>query len=115
MLMRDIIEFHEKFDLLYGGPPRKLPAALEDFRIRFMQEELDEYKKATKLEDKLDALVDLCYVALGTAQFHGFDFMEAWSRVHAANMKKIRSASARSVFDIVKPEGWVPPDHSDLV
>jgi predicted HAD superfamily Cof-like phosphohydrolase len=117
----DIIGFHTKFDLTYDGPPRILPPDLEPFRLRFMEEELDEYRYASTLEKKLDALVDICYVAMGTAYLAGFDFDEAWRRVHAANMKKIKAApdgsnSARkSKHDVVKPDGWTAPDLSDLV
>jgi len=69
--------------------------------------------------DQLDALVDLAYVVLGTAFMHGFDFNEAWRRVHAANMQKVRATSPdvskrNSSLDVVKPEGWTPPDLSDL-
>lgn len=135
--MRDIEEFHEKFGLRYRDKPRALSDELSRFRREFMDEELKEYKDAAieleqcmslrktecvamHLEDMLDALVDLTYVVLGTAQLHGFDFREAWRRVHAANMKKVRAIyaeqSARgSTFDVVKPPGWTAPSHADLV
>lgn len=50
----------------------------------------------------------------------GFNFREAWRRVHEANMGKVRARRAQdstrgSVFDVVKPPGWVAPDLSDLV
>lgn len=144
-LFEDIKAFHEKFELKYSGDPRHLPDELEEFRAGFMGEELGEYLshmdrdvkdlvknvqfllwqdrmigRRVSLKKKLDALVDLVYVALGTAYMHGFDFNEAWRRVHAANMAKVRAEradqSARgSTFDVVKPEGWVAPDLSDLV
>ena len=119
-MMKDIKEFHEKFGLAYNGRPRDLSKELSDFRVHFMLEELDEYRDSNHLVDKLDALVDLVYVALGTAYLHGFDFDEAWRRVHEANMKKVRAEVATdskrgSTFDVVKPDGWAPPDLSDLV
>lgn len=72
------------------------------------------------LEGMLDGLVDLVYVALGTAQLHGFNFSEAWNRVHEANMTKVRvqrpnESKRNSIFDVVKPPGWVAPSHRDLV
>ena len=122
-MMVDIHQFHSKFGLYYGGGPRELPVQLAEFRVKFMQEELDEYGQACAqrdLEGQLDALVDLVYVAMGTAYQQGLDFDEAWRRVHAANMKKVRAASADeskrgSSFDIVKPPGWTAPSHTDLV
>lgn len=143
----DIIQFHKKYDISYDGKPRVLPDEYNNFRIKFMQEELDEYIEAAsqatlelncaelqsdfllppdegefkiELAKALDALVDLVYVALGTAYLHGFDFNTAWQRVHEANMKKIRVAKVEdstrgSEYDVVKPAGWVPPSHSDLI
>lgn len=113
------------------------------FRSKFMQEEKDEYDElqpdldakikkydeqgiAAALELQLDALVDLTYVVLGTAylQFGSKIFNEAWRRVHHANMQKVRADQAQEgstdsgrkpTFDIVKPKGWVAPNHIDLV
>jgi|SRR6185437_2618476 len=141
-MFEDIKDFHHKFGLEYNGPPRRLPDDLGPFRIGFIAEELAEYitpfaslhekivkdvkriyvqdGKSIPLEKQFDALIDLVYVALGTAYMQGFDFDEGWRRVHNANMRKMRATlseqSARgSVFDVVKPEGWAAPDLSDLV
>ena len=142
-LFTDIQDFHKKFGLVYDGNARHLPPDLIEFRRRFLGEELDEYNESSDLttvelstsnpdgaehqvitkllSDQLDALVDLVYVALGTAYLQGFDFDEAWRRVHAANMAKKKaepdgSDSKRgSPHDVVKPEGWVAPDLIDLV
>lgn len=124
--VHDIKEFHTKFRQTYNGPPRDLPADLQSFRTKFMQEELREYEEEGVIpgnrEKQLDALVDLVYVVLGTCELNGFDFREAWRRVHRANMSKVianpegDTRSHRDVkFDIVKPEGWLPPNHDDLV
>lgn len=122
-MTQDIALFHEKFNLEYEGPPRLLAQDLHAFRSNFMEEELAEYCKAyaeQDLEGQLDALVDLVYVALGTAYLHGFDFNEAWRRVQHANMQKVRAQTSSdskrgSMHDVVKPKGWRPPDLSDLV
>jgi predicted HAD superfamily Cof-like phosphohydrolase len=140
----DIRAFHEKFGLMYDGAPRNLPDDLEAFRVGFMAEELGEYttndltiiKKLVEvaksgcilrpddapppLAQQFDALIDLVYVALGTAYMQGFDFNEGWRRVHEANMKKVRALravdSARgSTYDVVKPPGWEAPSLTDLV
>jgi predicted HAD superfamily Cof-like phosphohydrolase len=122
-LFESIKEFHGKFDLWGPDRPAELSEELHIFRTKFMMEELEEYIDAYEdgnLEKQLDALVDLAYVVLGTAYLHGFDFNEAFRRVHEANLKKIRAVkdtdSLRgSTYDVVKPEGWSPPDLSDLV
>lgn len=72
------------------------------------------------LEIQFDSLIDLVYVAIGTAYHHGVDFDEGWRRVHEANMNKVLAKSADESkrgyrFDVVKPKGWMPPDLSDLV
>lgn len=117
-MMNDIREFYEHFGRGYDGPPRELPLDLYLFRMRFMGEELGEYQDAYRDHDKvkqLDALVDLAYVVLGTAYLQGFDFDEAWRRVHIANMKKVIGTTHRGENDISKPPGWKAADLSDLV
>jgi predicted HAD superfamily Cof-like phosphohydrolase len=123
-LFEMIKEFHTKFGLEYSGKPRTLPRDLRNFRMDFMEEELSEYAIAASnnqdLHSELDALVDLVYVAIGTAYLQGFDFNEAFKRVHEANMKKIRvqriaDSKRKSQYDVVKPEGWTAPDLTDLV
>lgn len=142
-MFQDISAFHEKFGLVYSGPARTLPHQFEEFRTKFMAEELAEYVTSDpegqkqiistvlqtmqnvkydvpSLEKQFDALIDLVYVAMGTAYLHGFAFDEGWRRVHAANMAKVRALKEEdslrgSTFDVVKPEGWTPPDLSDLV
>lgn len=142
-MMIDIERFHQQFGLEYRGKPRMLEPEVFDFRRRFMQEELDEWAEeqpgmvesltaddgscdhrcmALGIHQQLDALVDLIYVALGTAylQFGPEVFHEAWRRVQAANMKKVRcetegDSKRGSTYDVIKPDGWEAPDHHDLV
>ena len=133
----DVEDFHKKYEQFYDGLPRMLPRGLSEFRISFLKEEYMEYamassrlKKAVEakddseityqLEEQLDALVDLTYVIFGTSILHGFDFKVAWMRVHAKNMEKIKAETAENskrgwAGDVVKPEGWTPPRHADLV
>jgi len=53
------------------------------------------------------------------AIIRGWNFDAGWNRVHAANISKVRavdkSGKRKSTWDVVKPEGWVAPDLSDLV
>lgn len=117
-MFKDIKEFHKEFQLPVEQYPNPLPPELSTFRIKFMLEELNEYIEATINEDvegQADALVDLVYVALGTALMHGFPFDELWDEVHRVNMTKVRAKSSveskrGSDFDVVKPPGWTGPD-----
>lgn len=141
----DITAFHEKFKLQQTADGNKLPDDFQIFRAKFLLEELNEYLEAVGLclmpvsqtefecdiyrdrdrdqfnaEKAFDALIDLVYVAIGTAYLHRFPFNEGWRRVQAANMAKIRtqrSADSKrgSGWDVVKPPGWKAPDLSDLV
>lgn len=121
--LADVYEFHNRFGIPQPFFPRPMDPEMAEFRLKFLKEELEEYEEALKsgdLEKQLDSLVDLVYVALGTALISGFDFHAAWERVHQANMLKKRVESADesgrgSSFDVVKPDGWTPPRLSDLV
>jgi predicted HAD superfamily Cof-like phosphohydrolase len=120
--VQDIAEMHTK----YGVNPKvrefdkeKLEKFLQ-FRISFLQEELDEMKAATNGDDVVDALIDLCVVAIGTLDAFDVDSETAWKRVHKANMNKEVGIKASrpnplGLPDLIKPEGWVAPTHIDNV
>ena len=120
--VNDIAEMHTKYGVnpvLRSMEPEKLRAFLE-FRARFLQEELDELKKANTPDDVVDALIDLCVVAIGTLNAYDVNAYEAWDRVHAANMAKTPGVKASrpnplGLPDLIKPEGWVAPTHVDNV
>lgn len=118
----DVIAFHKKFNLNYDGPPRLLEPSLEKFRRNFMAEEHKEFNAATDDNQRLDAICDYIYVALGYCHLRGWNFAEAWRRVQEKNMTKrpataedVAAGKTRHTSDILKPDGWTPPDHSDLV
>jgi predicted HAD superfamily Cof-like phosphohydrolase len=115
---KDIQAFHERFKLYGPNRPMLLTDDLYRFRVKFMQEEINEFQLAHERNDlpkSADALIDLVYVAMGTAYLMGIPWRQIWNIVHFANMQKIRAdetnRSKRSqAFDVVKPEGWVSPD-----
>lgn len=124
----DNFDMHEKFgvtDAVDALDGEKLRKFLE-FRLNFLQEELDEAKKAlasndpAQCEDIVDAMIDLCVVAIGTLDAVQVDAYEAWNRVHAANMtKEVGIKESRpnplGLPDLIKPAGWVGPQHADNV
>ena len=90
-----------------------------DFRVKFLEEELEEFKEGRREGNHakmFDALLDLVYVAMGTAHLQGYPWEAGWTEVQEANMAKVRAAkdgsdSKRgSQYDVVKPDGWQPPD-----
>jgi predicted HAD superfamily Cof-like phosphohydrolase len=92
-----------------------------NFRITAMIEEINEYKDSLTHEDWLDALIDLEVFTLGTIDRMGYGpiYEEAFRRVMEANLKKQLGSNGekRNNFqlDLIKPEGWKAPDHSDLI
>lgn len=132
--VKDISDMHKKYGVnkaVRKMDPETLRKFLE-FRIRFLQEELDEMKEATGVDmpnyvkkevngdDVVDALIDLCVVAIGTLDAFDVDAHEAWNRVHKANMNKVVGVkegrpNPLGLPDLTKPEGWEAPSHSDNV
>lgn len=90
-----------------------------EFRANFLQEELDELKSnMDNPEEIVDALIDLCVVAIGTLDTYGINAHKAWDEVLTANMNKqvgIKEGRPNPLKlpDLCKPEGWKPPDHSN--
>lgn len=121
-MVRDIHDFHKKFSLAPAIPAGSVSFEMMNFRKKFLEEELAEFVKGMEEADSnqmLDALVDLVYVAIGTAYLCNWPFGTAWQRVHAANMTKIRAerpeqSKRGTAFDVVKPKLWVSPNLCDL-
>lgn len=116
----DIAMMHEK----YGVHPviEKMDAdtlkKFLEFRVRFLEEELTELKNATNADDVVDALIDLCVVAIGTLDGFGVNSHKAWDAVLVANMnKQVGVKESRpnplGLPDLIKPEGWVAPSHAN--
>ena len=116
----DIHRMHIKFgvhDVIRNLEPETLRTFLQ-FRIDFLQEELNEMKDAETAEDVVDALIDLCVVAIGTLDAFDVHAHQAWDVVHKANMaKEVGIKASRpnplGLPDLIKPEGWVAPSHED--
>jgi predicted HAD superfamily Cof-like phosphohydrolase len=135
----DNFEMHTHFEVhdAVAKLDREKLLKLLEFRINFLQEELNEAKAglttlqalqtaggdvttagAVAAEDVVDAMIDLCVVAIGTLDLFQVDAYEAWDRVHAANMaKEVGIKPGRpnplGLPDLIKPAGWVGPRHDD--
>ena len=90
-----------------------------NFRADFLQEELDETKRAIMAgdaEEIVDGLIDLCVVAIGTLDAFNVDGNKAWDEVLKANMQKevgVKESRPNPLGlpDLIKPEGWKAPSH----
>jgi predicted HAD superfamily Cof-like phosphohydrolase len=120
---QDVLAFHEKFAVPMATKPQLLDDETYNFRVKFLKEELNEFVDANynnDLEQALDALLDLVYVAYGTAQMMGVSpamWQEMWDAVQFANMSKVRATNASeskrgTSLDVVKPAGWRGPSES---
>ena len=130
----DMQAMHQKFGVnpvVREFDQDKLQAFLK-FRIDFLQEELDEMRKAvvdhqagkidatTAGDDVVDALIDLCVVAIGTLDAYDVNAYTAWNRVYEKNMEKEVGIKASrpnplGLPDLIKPEGWTAPTHNDNI
>lgn len=117
----DVGMFHLQFNLpaaVWAYEPHLLDDETYEFRLKFLNEELNEYASAHEERDlakAADALIDLVYVAMGTAHMMGLPWQELWNEVQRANMAKRRAGNAAeskrgSTLDVIKPPGWTPPN-----
>lgn len=157
-MIEQVAEFHKKFGFETLDQPGFLPPDQMQVRLNFLLEELFELSEACgfyfekndnsgsfkpieslttqmavrDLYGAFDALLDLEYVCLGTANLMGFNkpcptehanhwsiWQEGFARVQRANMAKVRVDRAEqskrgTLFDVRKPEGWQPPSYEDL-
>lgn len=119
--VNDISLMHNKYgvnDWVKLATPKQLNEYLQ-FRVRFLDEELNELKDAVAINDPeeiVDALIDLCVVAIGTLDAFEVDSYAAWNEVHRANMEKepgVKESRPNPLGlpDLIKPEGWTAPNH----
>ena len=114
-MFEDVATFHKE---ILGQPQAETPSLISRAfimeRMRFMQEELDEFVEAGfegRMTDAADAIGDIIYVALGTAYIMNLPFNEIWVAIQSANMRKQRGKTSRDQeFDAIKPVGWVGPE-----
>lgn len=114
----DVCTFHRHFQIPQTDVPGFLSDELMEYRIKFLYEELTEFREAYSEKDDVkawDALMDLVYVALGTAYMMRLPWDDGWYHVQYANMRKVRAKHAdeskrNMAVDVIKPKGWVSPE-----
>lgn len=82
-------------------------------RIKWITEELEEYREAETIYEQADALIDTLYYLLGAFVDSGIVADRLFEIVHQSNMRKI-SPDVTIVRDedskIEKPANWTHPD-----
>lgn len=126
----DVGEFHRKFGIPVFDPRKPCVFPTKEtleYRQKFLDEELQEYRDAVvegDIEKALDALIDLAYVAFGTAHYFNAPFHQMWMEVQRANMDKVLVTRENCPPDkqyradeglVMKPPGWSPPQHTKIL
>ena len=122
---KDISDMHQKFGVNKWFTKNKSNKELMKkylmFRMLMLNEELHETMQAVNTdnaEEIVDGLIDICVFAIGTLNVLEVDADKAWDAIHNANMAKEPGVKAGrpnpfGMPDLLKPEGWKGPDHSD--
>lgn len=119
MIISKIVTFNQT--ILGIKKREKLMQSPEEFAlgVRCLAEEIQELRDAWEDADYIncvDALLDLCYFAVGILHKMGLtsqEIEEAFNIVHDCNMKKFAGINEKrntGAVDAVKPEGWEPPE-----
>lgn len=102
----------------YAGQPTADKPVMADAdrvktRIKWITEELEEYREAETIYEQADALIDTLYYLLGAFVDSGIGADRLFEIVHQSNMRKI-SPDVTIVRDedskIEKPAHWTHPD-----
>lgn len=110
----DLRNMHDKF----GFSNQQITKLQMKARLDFIKEELTEAYEALDInhaDDFVDANIDIIVVAVGNLDQAGVNGWEAWDEVHSGNMAKqigVNSKRPEMKQDLIKPEGWVKPNHS---
>lgn len=134
-MIDDVYDFHRFFGHTIGKRPQLLPMKRMENRLKWGDEERQEYKDAIVAGDMVevaDAIVDQIYFLLGDAIEMGIPIQRVWDVIHQSNMDKAcyprhhRDCPLREPQEkatrcecgavqykedgkTAKPEEWVPP------
>lgn len=119
----DTMAFQQKYGLWRKDQFGILSEEEMKVKIGHLYEELAEIDKAHKegnIYEISDGLIDLIYVASGLLNLMNMPAQALWNDIQARNMQKIRATKDNvgkrgSTFDVIKPEGWLPPRTKDII
>lgn len=122
-----VTEFHKAFDLPVGtvkvsnevSELTKFDAGRVILRERLISEEYEEVMSSETNVELLKEMADLVYVILGACVEFGWNFDEAFRRVHESNMSKLDPETGKPIYradgKVLKSSSYKPADLSDLV
>lgn len=114
-------DFLRKVKIAQAAQPTLLDNETMVNRYNHMFEELSEFAQSNNMSDLhgcVDALVDLVYVALGTASMMGLTedhWEDCFERVHLANMTKKHGPVEGHKFGVVKPDDFEAPSFKGIL
>ncbi len=121
-LIKDLLHFHLACDVPEFNSLWSTPTEIRELRLRLLEEEFNEYKKAESENDEIwiaDALADIIYIAVWTARVYWIPLDKVWAEVQRANMDKIDKQTwkvrKREDWKVLKPEWWQWPKISDII
>jgi len=122
-MFREVNNMHKFFGVTkaVSKMDKEQLAKLLEFRLSMLTEEYLETidaHKAQDAEEVVDGLVDILVVAVGTLDLMGVDVRRAWNTVMNCNVTKEPGVKPSrpnplGLPDLIKPPGWVGPDHSE--
>lgn len=122
-LIQDLNNFHIACDVAQWFKNLKdIPEDIYELRLRLLEEEFLEFKEAHGNRDKVgmaDALADMIYIAVGTANVMNIPLDKVWEEVQRSNMAKVdpQTGKVRKREDgkVLKPEGWQGPQIEKVI
>lgn len=123
--VEDVNKMYDKYGMFdwvkMKREDKDMMKAFLKYRINHISEEkkeLDDALANENAEEIVDAMIDICVLSIGTLQLFGVNAKKAWDEVLRANITKERGIkpgrpNPYGLPDLMKPEGWKGPDHSD--
>ena len=109
-------DFHYKYGITVNEKPTIPDEKTRKLRMILIEEEFKEFIEATQsgnIVQIADAIVDLMYIAYGSAVSYGIDVEPIFHEVHRSNMTK--EGNMREDGKVLKGNGWKPPNVESLL
>jgi len=121
--LEQVEDFHDTFNIPIEDSPIVPIKERCDLRIRLLEEEVAELKKAFEDNDLVgvaDALADIAYVLNGTAHETGMAhiFGDLQDEVHRSNMTKVAKDGTINIREdgkVLKPDTFEHPKLKEIV